>query len=239
MNSVAFSADGRWLATGSDDRTARLWALSDDAARTASSPILLPHDADVDGVVFSPARSDRGGSSRWLATASDDSTARLFDLDLLYAAPQVLGRARGAGGQRRLRWRRPVAGDRQRRRDRPPVGSRAPVHRAGRTGPRRRRTDATAVTVDAIAFSADGRRLATGTNDKVVRLWDVDDPSAAPKILRHPTVEGYENAGITALAFSPNGRWLATGSGDRIVRLWDLHETSDDSAAPGPGSTPR
>ena len=59
VNAVAFSADGRWLATGGDDRAARLWALSDDAARTAASPILLPHDADVDGLVFSPARSEQ------------------------------------------------------------------------------------------------------------------------------------------------------------------------------------
>ncbi len=94
--------------------------------------------------------------------------------------------------------------------------------------------DGTTVTVTAIAFSADGRRLATGASDKVVRVWDLDDPAAAPVLIHHDAVAGYEDAGITALALSPDGRWLATGSGDTMVRLWDLHETITRAARPDP-----
>ncbi|HEY9806354.1 MAG TPA: serine/threonine-protein kinase, partial [Candidatus Obscuribacterales bacterium] len=70
VNSLAFSADGQWLASGSDDKTVRLWNL---AART---PIqrLTEHDRAIQAVAFSP-------DSQWLASGSDDKTVRLWDLD--------------------------------------------------------------------------------------------------------------------------------------------------------------
>jgi WD40 repeat protein len=70
-------------------------------------------------------------------------------------------------------------------------------------------------TVSAIAFSADGRRLATG-GDPDTRVWSVADGS---ELLRIPTGQT-EFYGLS-IAFSPDGHRLATTTTDRVVDVWD------------------
>ncbi len=72
VTSLAISPDGRWLVTGSDDKTARLWDLT--AKDPASSSLVLRgHDGGIYSLAISP-------DGRWLVTGSYDKTARLWDL---------------------------------------------------------------------------------------------------------------------------------------------------------------
>jgi hypothetical protein len=68
--------------------------------------------------------------------------------------------------------------------------------------------------VSSIAFSPDGKTLATGSQDNTARLWNTQ--TAKP----HNTLKGH-TAPITSIAFSPDGKTLATGSQDNTARLWN------------------
>ena len=64
-----------------------------------------------------------------------------------------------------------------------------------------------------IAFSPDGKILASGSNDKTVKLWDI----STGKLIH--SLEGHRG-GVLTIAFSPDGKILASGSEDKTVKLW-------------------
>ncbi|MGD0067999.1 MAG: TIR domain-containing protein [Streptosporangiaceae bacterium] len=68
--------------------------------------------------------------------------------------------------------------------------------------------------VHEMAFSRDGRRVATGAGNGIVRLWDPGSGTEQTVLTGH-------DRQVWAVAFSPDGRWLASAGEDWTVRLWD------------------
>ena len=72
----------------------------------------------------------------------------------------------------------------------------------------------------ALGFSADGRTLASGTEDGIVKLWDVQ-LGTSKKVLKEA-----HKGGVSAIRFDPTGTVLATGGRDRSVILWNMKNGS-------------
>jgi WD40 repeat protein len=199
VNAVAFSADGKLVATaGADYSTgasysARLWRTADG---TPVGPPLT-HQGEMRSVTFSP-------DGTLLVTASADKTARLWRTadgasvgpplshqDVVYRAafsPDGKAVATSSADKSARLWRST---------DGTPVGKRL-THLDG---------------IRDIAFSPDGKVIATASDDHTARLWRAADGTSIGSPMAHQDW-------VTDVAFSPDGKLLATASNDKTARLW-------------------
>ena len=196
--SVAFSPDGKTLASASADDTVRLWNV---ATRRPIGAPLRGHTNDVRSVAFSP-------DGKTLASGSADDTVRLWNVTTQRSIGELRGHTRDvvalafsrdgktlASGSFDLTVRLWNVATRKQ------VG--APL--TGHGGD-----------VLSVAFSPDGRTLASGSFDDTVRLWNV----TTRKQVGAPLI-GTGHSNVSSVAFSPDGKTLASGGGD-TVRLWDV-----------------
>ncbi|KAF9514157.1 hypothetical protein BS47DRAFT_1329073, partial [Hydnum rufescens UP504] len=194
VRSVAFSPDGLWLVSGSDDCTLCLW----DAVAGMHIATLKGHSKQVLSVAFSP-------DGLWLASGSGDCTICLWDAVLgthmatlqshahqvssVVFSPDGLWLASGSYDHTLCLWDAMLG-----------------LHIAtlqGHSGP-----------VSSVAFSPDGLQLVSGSHDGTLFLWDA---MLGTHIV---TLQGYSGK-VSSVAFSPDGLRLASGSSGSVIHLWD------------------
>ncbi len=190
---AAISPNGELLATGHDNKTARVWEMA--TGKAIGPP--LPHGAGVYALAFSP-------DNKTLLTAGLDRTTKLWHVEtgkplgqpqlhpvwvraLAFSPDGKTFLAGGVDGSVRL-W---------------DLGTGKPTMTVEPHPPDR---------VCAVAFSPDGKTLATGCKDGKVRLYD----AATSRLLTGPF---HHRTEVWALAFSSDARTLLTGRADNTTQL--------------------
>jgi WD40 repeat protein/serine/threonine protein kinase len=238
--SVAVSPDGRQIATGSDDNTAKIW----DAASGRELFTLKGHRDWIKRIAFSP-------DGRRIVTASHDQTARVWDvatgreLFTLKGHSDVVGAALFTPDGRRIvtgSWDKTAkVWDADTGRELLTLKEQTgKIWAAVAISPNGQRiatasedsADKPAIVWDAVtgrelltlkghtdrivflAFSPDNERIATASKNKTAILWDA---ASGRELL---TLKGHTSF-VLCVAFSPDGQLLATSSGDNTVKLWD------------------
>ena len=199
IRSVAFHPNSVAFASGHGDGLVRLWASANQSA-----VILRGHTGVVNSVAFSP-------TGQWLATASDDTSIRVWDVsngterfilaghsapvrDVAFSPDGTL--LASASEDRSVRLWDIASGN---------LIDTLIGHQAR------------ALTV---AFSPAGRWLVSGGDESVIYLWDVASGALNQQLFGH-------TESVRQLAFNPDGSVLASSSTDNSVRLWDMNSFSN------------
>ena len=195
--SVAFSPDGKYIASGGVDNTLRLWSLADGSAAKS----FAGHKNFVNSVAFSP-------DGKKLVSAGEDGAVKIWNAEDGSCLNTLKGHKDSVSSAVFFPDGESVAS-----------GSTDGTVKLWRTasGTLYKTIKGHSSYIYSVAVSPDGKTIASGSADRTVKIWDAE--TGARKI----TLEGHSGA-VNSAAFSKAGNYLVSGSDDGSVKIWRISD---------------
>ncbi|NIM12342.1 MAG: DUF4365 domain-containing protein [Candidatus Aminicenantes bacterium] len=199
IKSVAVSPDGKWIVSGSADKTIKIWDMESGECRAT----LEGHKDEVRCVAITP-------DGTRILSGSDDETIRVWDVQTTQKTATLKGHTHlvlsvavlpdgrkalsgGAGADTMIKlwdlnsWK-------------------CLMELIGHSN-----------YIKSVAVAQDGKRAVSGSVDKTIKYWDLETRKCIA------TLKGHSN-NVLSVQITPDGRYAVSGSEDKTVKLWDLKE---------------
>ena len=213
VRSVTFHQEKPYLATGSDDETAKLWIFNRNNFPPKCVATFKGHISSVNSVAFHP-------EELFLATGSADKTVKLWNFSSNGLKQECVATLEGhSDGVNSVAFSHngiflaTGSSDKTVKLWRFLSGSLIPTCIATLEGHTK--------SVSSVAFHPKELFLATGSSDNTVKLWEFLGDGLTPTCTS--TLGGYKND-VSSLAFSYDGKFLAGGSFDKTTKVWGISE---------------